>query len=105
MDRQQASKKRTPLFLLNAESVIERLEREGEGLDLFSMPLPSALNGKTLAESAIGAQTGLNVVAVQQNGEFITSPPASTVLKPGSKLLMFGDTDQRRHFADLFGSG
>ncbi len=75
----------------------------GEGIDLFSIPLPRVLSGKTLAESAIGAQTGLNVVAVHQNGEFITSPPASTVLKPGSELLMLGDADQRRHFADLFG--
>ena len=77
----------------------------GEGIDLFSIPLPSALGGKTLAESAIGARTGLNVIAVQQNGEIITSPPASTLLRPGSELLMFGDTHQRRHFADLFGEG
>ncbi len=60
----------------------------GEGIDLFSIPLPSALGGKTLAESAIGARTGLNVIAVQQNGEIITSPPATTRLMPGAELLM-----------------
>ena len=77
----------------------------GEGIDLFSIPLPSALGGKTLAKSAIGARTGLTVIAVQQNGEIITSPPAFTMLRPGSELLMFGDAHQRRHFTDLFGEG
>lgn len=51
----------------------------GEGVDLFSEPLPRQLDGKTLAESNIGARTGLNVIAVQQNGEVVTSPPVSTV--------------------------
>lgn len=74
----------------------------GEGVDLFTIPLPPALNGKTLAGSDIGAQTGLNVIAVQQNGKFITSPPASTVLTSGSELLAFGDTQQRQQFAELF---
>ena len=74
----------------------------GEGVDLFSEPVPQTLDGKTLAESKIGAQTGLNVIAVRQNGEIITSPPPSTPLKPGAELLMFGDADQRRQFVELF---
>ena len=93
MDRKQASQRRTPLFFLF-----------GEGIDLFSIPLPRTLIGKTLAQSNIGAKTGLNVITVQQNGIFITSPPASTLLKPGSELLVFGDVHQRRHFTTLFGS-
>lgn len=75
----------------------------GEGIDLFSVPVPDKLNGKTLAESSIGARTGLNVIAVQQNGDYITSPPASMTLILGAELLMFGDTQQRRQFVDLFG--
>ncbi len=74
----------------------------GEGIDLFSIPLPRTLIGKTLAQSNIGATTGLNVIAIQQNGIFITSPPASTLLKPGSELLMVGDVHQRRQFVELF---
>ena len=75
----------------------------GEGVDLFSEPLPRMLDGKTLAESNIGAQTGLNVIAVQQNGEVVTSSPASITLRPGAELLMFGDAHQRRQFVELFG--
>ena len=47
----------------------------GQGIDLFSIPSPQTLIGKTLAQSNIGAMTGLNVIAIQQNGVFITSPP------------------------------
>ena len=75
----------------------------GQGVDLFSEALPRTLDGKTLAESNIGAQTGLNVIAIQQNGEVITNPPPSTTLKTGAELLMFGDAAQRRQFVELFG--
>ena len=38
----------------------------GEGVDLFVEPVPAALAGKTLGESGIGAETGLNVIAVEK---------------------------------------
>jgi Trk K+ transport system NAD-binding subunit len=75
----------------------------GEGVDMFSSPLPAALSGMTLAASNIGARTGLTVIAVQQQDEILTSPPASVVLQPGAELLMFGDAHQRKQFTELFG--
>ncbi len=74
----------------------------GEGVDLFSTVLPASLQGKTLAESGIGARTSLTVVAIQQNGRFISNPSASTVLSEGSELLMFGDRQQRQKFSEVF---
>lgn len=75
----------------------------GEGVDLFSTPLPRKLYGKELAETGIGARTGLNVIAVQQNGDLLTNPPASTRLERGAELVMLGDAQQRREFAEIFG--
>ena len=75
----------------------------GEGIDLFSAPLPRSLRGRTLAETGIGARTGLNVIAVQRNGELITNPPASTPLEEGVELIMLGDAQQRQEFAQHFG--
>ena len=75
----------------------------GEGVSLFSEPLPRGLAGKTLAESNIGARTGLSVIAVQRDGERVTSPPATTMLLPGSELLMFGGAKQHRQFIEIFG--
>ena len=74
----------------------------GEGVELFSNKLPASLEGKVLAETGIGARTGLNVIAIQQNGERITNPPASTHLLPGAELLMLGDSHQRQEFIDIF---
>jgi Trk K+ transport system NAD-binding subunit len=74
-----------------------------EGFDLFTHPLPPSLGGKTLAESGIGAQTGLVVLGIQQqDGTFVGNPPAATVLPPGADLVLLGDPDQRQLFATLY---
>lgn len=93
---------------LGVEAVLSILKgRElvvlGEGVDLFSLPLPESLYHKTLAETGIGARTGLNVIAVQRNNEVQTNPSATTMLKPGAELLMLGSNEQRHEFTEAFG--
>lgn len=73
-----------------------------EGIDLYYVSIPSSLENKQLAESGIGSETGLNVIAIQKNGEVITNPHASTVLSPGSELVMIGTNEQREEFAEHF---
>ena len=74
----------------------------GEGVALFSVPVPAALAGRPLSESAIGSKTGLSVVALQQ-GDDLTAPLASeTVLPKGANLLMLGSHEQRNAFAEAF---
>jgi voltage-gated potassium channel len=75
----------------------------GEGVDLFQVPLPAVLHGRTLSESGIGARTGLNVIAVQKDGMLVTNPPASLRLEPQSELVMLGSPQQRKAFAAAFG--
>ncbi len=75
----------------------------GEGVDLFSVALPRSLYRKSLAETGIGARTGLNVIAIQHQGEVRTNLSASTVLLPGAELLMLGSNQQRQEFIDAFG--
>ncbi|WP_420456567.1 potassium channel family protein [Rubrivirga sp.] len=77
----------------------------GEEVDLFSVPPPPALVGKTLAETGIGARTGMTVIALQRDGEVTTDLSAETVLTPGSELLMLGDAAQRAEFGEVFGVG
>ena len=74
----------------------------GEGVELFAVPLPSALDGLTLAESEIASRTGLNVIGIQQNGRVVTNPPTATTLVEGSELLMLGSTRQRQAFTEVF---
>jgi K+/H+ antiporter YhaU regulatory subunit KhtT len=58
--------------------------------------------GRTLAESEIGARTGLFVLAIQRDGHVVTNPPASTPLEQGAELVVLGDEEQRRRFAEVY---
>ena len=72
-------------------------------LDLYTLPLPRRLDGRTLAESGIGAKTGLSVLAVRHDGAVVTNPPAATVLEVGSELVCLGDPAQRAAFVSALG--
>lgn len=92
---------------LGAEAVMSLLQsREsvilGEGFDLFYIPVPASLAGKTLATSHIRAQTGLNVLALRLPDGEVIAATASMVLKPGCELVMLGNEPQRQDFIDEF---
>lgn len=74
----------------------------GEGVELFSVPVPAALRGTVLAESGIGSRTGMSVVALDRNGTLDTRLTNQTSLDGGATLLMLGSLEQRRTFASLF---
>ncbi|MDX1439393.1 MAG: NAD-binding protein [Rubricoccaceae bacterium] len=93
---------------LGAETVVSAIKGNqlivlGEGVSLFLEPLPPLLRGKTLAETEIGARTGLTVIALQRNGQIMTDLKASTTLSTGTELIMLGDAEQRREFGNAFG--
>jgi len=90
----------------SALSIIENRELVvvGEGADLFIEPVPSELAGKTLAESGIGATTGLNVIAIQHGQETWTNPQATVELPREGELVMLGTAAQHRAFSQLFAS-
>lgn len=75
----------------------------GEGVNLFSVPVPRGLVGKTLAESRIGALTGLSVVAVREDGQVRTDLLATTRLDPAAQLVMVGHAEQQEEFEEAFG--
>jgi voltage-gated potassium channel len=74
----------------------------GEGVELFSVDVPSSLNGRPLAESGIGSGTGMSVVALDRAGTLVTRLTGETLLEKGSVLLMLGSLEQRRKFAEIF---
>ncbi len=74
----------------------------GEGVDLIGRPVPRSLEGMTLAESGIGARTGLNVIAIKSDTATRTAPPGSTVLEAGAELVFIGTDSQSRAFSDMF---
>jgi len=74
----------------------------GEGVELFSVPVPAALSGRVLADSGIGSRTGMSVVALDRDGTLDTRLTNRTPLEAGATLLMLGSLEQRRTFAELF---
>jgi len=76
----------------------------GEGVELFEEPLPASLSEKTLAQSGIGARTGLNVVALEQDQELIPAPRADALLRQGTRLYMIGTAVQHLRFQREFGA-
>jgi Trk K+ transport system NAD-binding subunit len=74
----------------------------GEGVELFSIAVPGPLSGRRLADSGIGSNTGMSVVALDRGGTLVTSLTGETPLEAGAILIMLGSLEQRRKFAELF---
>jgi voltage-gated potassium channel len=75
----------------------------GAGVELFEIEVPPQLVGKTLEECAIGALSGMNVIALQQRGEIHPSPSPTLPLPEKGELLIVGTHEQRQRFAKAFG--
>jgi voltage-gated potassium channel len=93
---------------LGVESVMSLLSGHapvlfGEGVELFEIPIPPALAGRRLGDTAIGSRTGLSVVALEHDGALLTQLTVDTVFPRGATLLMLGSLEQRRAFAEAFG--
>src|SRR5687767_2167889 len=73
----------------------------GEGVELFSIAVPSSLAGRRLADSGIGSNTGMSVVALDRDGTLVTRLTGETPLEQGAVLIMLGSLEQRRTFAEL----
>jgi Trk K+ transport system NAD-binding subunit len=92
---------------LAAKSVLSEVQANdlivlGEGADIFIETVPTSLAGKTLAESGIGAQTGLNLIAIRSGEASTTNPAADTLLTDGAELVMLGAVNQYQEFMKRF---
>jgi voltage-gated potassium channel len=74
----------------------------GEGVRLFEVRVPPSLAGRPLAQTGIGSRTGLSVVAMEQDGRLTTQLTSEALLARGSTLVMLGNLDQRKKFAEAF---
>lgn len=84
-------------LLLNREPIMV-----GEGADFFTVKVPPRLVGLSLADSQIGARSGLIVIAIEIDGETLTNPRPSTALEEKARLVMLGTNEQRSRFAEAF---
>jgi Trk K+ transport system NAD-binding subunit len=74
-----------------------------EGLSLFRRPVPPALAGRRLADTHLRRDTGCNVVAVERDGIVEANPEADAVLAPDADLVLIGDVEAERRYAERYG--
>lgn len=74
----------------------------GEGMNLFYIPVPDSLAGKTLAGCEIGSRCGLNVIATEHDGDVVSGPDGSHRLQRGMELVAMGSIGARERFDQLF---
>jgi di/tricarboxylate transporter len=65
-----------------------------ENLFQIKIPRGSALAGKTLLKSRLGAALGFNVIGITRKNETILAPPVSEVIQPDDLMIVEGNQDQ-----------
>lgn len=92
---------------LGAEAIVSLLRGHepvllGEGVQVFTIEVPRSLANVALRDSGIGSRTGMSVVGVQGASGEVSLLTATTILEPGTALVMLGSRDQRKAFADAY---
>jgi len=73
-----------------------------DGLDVFTVPVPRALVGRTLAESNLRQETGCTVLAVRAGRHATAQVDASKPLPDGGELILIGDREAEDVFFDRY---
>ena len=69
-----------------------------DGLDVFRVPVPAALVGRSLADYGFRQATGCNVVAVEVAGRMQVNPDPNLPLQRDAELIVVGDTEAEERF-------
>ncbi len=69
-----------------------------DGLDVFTVPVPRALVGRTLANSNLRQETGCTVLAVRAGQHATFQVDASIPLPEGGELILIGDREAEDSF-------
>ncbi len=73
-----------------------------EGLELFRLPVPEALTGRSIAESSLRALTGCTVVASCTSDGIEINPDPLAPLPKGGDIILIGTAEGERKFLQLF---
>jgi voltage-gated potassium channel len=76
-----------------------------EGLDVFRVPAPASVAGRTLAESRIREETGCLVLAIERADGTVVNPSAAEVIDAGEQLILIGTTAAQHEFMKSYGNG
>lgn len=73
-----------------------------EGVNVFPVRVPPSLAGSTIGDSAIRAETGCTVIAVELNGKRVINPPPETIMPAGAEMVLIGTLEAEEEFLAQF---
>ncbi len=92
---------------MGANAIFNLLKRSdvlmvAEGLDVFKMSLPKALEGRTLAGSDIRQATGCNVIAIDDGAATSINPDPEMTLVAGMEIVVIGTVEAENKFLHMY---
>ena len=79
--------------------------RLSERINITKLQAPGEIIGKTVVEANLRARFGLNIIAVENNGEVIETILPGYVFRPGDILFLSGGKDGQQRLAEWLETG
>ncbi|HEY5893777.1 MAG TPA: NAD-binding protein [Chthoniobacterales bacterium] len=76
-----------------------------EGINIFRVPVPKDLVGKSIAQSLVRTQTGCSIIALQDAGREMMNPDPGTILEARYEMIVVGTLVAETTFFDLYPTG
>ncbi len=73
-----------------------------EGVDVFRVKIPKALEGKNVGNTSLRSTCGCNIVGIGANGSMITNPRSDTLLSENDELILIGTVEAEEKFFRLY---
>ena len=77
---------------LSSPNVLDYIELS-QDYGIIEVPAPKAWQGKSLRELNVRAKLGVNIIAVERQGQINVSPAADYRIEDGDIMVVLGDTD------------
>lgn len=88
---------------MGANAIFNLLQRSdilllAEGLDVFKVPVPPSLAGKTLAESDVRKETGCSVIAIDGGNGAEVNPHPGNAIPADAEIIVIGSAESEQRF-------
>jgi len=95
---------------MGANTMLNLLKRSqilmlAEGLDLFKVPVPRALAGRSVAESGVRERSGASIVAIVEDERMEVNPDPDARLPRDAEIILIGSVQAEDRFLALFPEG
>ncbi|MDH4069318.1 MAG: NAD-binding protein, partial [Ignavibacteria bacterium] len=95
---------------MGANAVFNYLKRGNilmvsEGLDVFKVPVPPSLRGKTLQDTGVRPKTGCHIIAWNLNGHMEINPGPEEVVPEEGEMVLIGTADGEDRFLKQYVAG